>query len=205
MSPAPGAAPSLVDETDAPQVQQQPGQAGATSNGQSAPTEITTLDTPGADVPADQRTPEQIAALQQAGEQLIDEFNSGAPAGTDPLVTITNTDTGAVVNGLLVDPQDGETPVDVPVEDVVLVTTPESNVLFAAGGLTTSLGLLVDDDGNVTVIDPTPTTPTIPTPPPGQLPATGSSNDLLPLAVFIMALGTLITITTRPRSARRVG
>lgn len=131
-SPAPGTQPSLVSTDDAPALQQQAGQGGATVNGVPTEVEVVTVDEQAADVPAEQRTPEQVAALQESGRELVDAFNSAAPGGTGPLVTITDTDTGAVVNGVAVDPTDGETDVPVPVEDVVLLSTTETKVLFAA-------------------------------------------------------------------------
>jgi LPXTG-motif cell wall-anchored protein len=83
-------------------------------------------------VEPEDRTPAQVAAIQRAGAALIDEFNSLTPAGSEPLVTLTNTPTGAVVNGVLVDPRNTRRPVPVPVEDVVLVSASDTKVLLAA-------------------------------------------------------------------------
>lgn len=131
-TPVAGQAPSLVTAQDAPVLQQSPGGAAVLVDGAAVVAEVATVDAPAAAVAPEQRTPEQVAAIQQAGAALVAEFNEAAPDGVEPLVSVTNTDTGAVVNGVLVDPRDGVTPVPVPVEDVLVVSAPDTKVLFAA-------------------------------------------------------------------------
>jgi LPXTG-motif cell wall-anchored protein len=113
-------------------LQQTPGAGGVMIDGESVPTEVVSVTVPAAQVAPESRTPEQVVEVQAAAQELVDAFNAAAPAGTEPLVTVTNTDTGAVVNGVLVDPRDGVTPVPVPVEDVLMVSAADMKVLLAA-------------------------------------------------------------------------
>lgn len=130
--PAAGAAPSLVTAEDAARVQQAPGAGGVRVNGAVVTAAVARVDVPAAEVAPEDRTPEQVASVQEAAAELVASFTADAPAGAAPLVTVTNTDTGAVVNGVVVDPRDGVTPVPVPAEDVVLLSAAETRVLFAA-------------------------------------------------------------------------
>jgi hypothetical protein len=122
----------LITAEDAPTIQKGPGEAGALVNGAPAEVEITGLEIPAALVDPEDRTPEQVQEVQRAGAELVASFNAGAPDGSTPLVTITNTDTGAVANGVLVDPRDGTTSVPVPVEDLLLMSAQDIRVLLAA-------------------------------------------------------------------------
>lgn len=74
--------------------------------------------------------------IQQAAARLIEAFNESLPANAGPLVTITNTETGAVLNGMLVDPRDGVTPIAIPVENLVMMTIGESKVLLVGASPT---------------------------------------------------------------------
>ena len=134
--PTPGQAPSLISIDDALQLEQQPGQAGALVNGSPVVGEVEAITSPAASVPPAQRSPEQVQEIQQAAARLIEAFNESLPANTGPLVTITNTDTGAVLNGLLVDPRDGVTPIAIPVENLVMMTIGESKVLLVGASPT---------------------------------------------------------------------
>jgi hypothetical protein len=122
----------MVSAEDAERVQQTPGSGGVLVNGEPVAAQVSSLAVPAADVAPEDRTPEQVAAVQQAAAALVEVFNAAVPEGAAPLVTVTNTDTGAVVNGVLVDPRDGVTPVPVPAEDVVVLSAAEIKVLFAA-------------------------------------------------------------------------
>jgi LPXTG-motif cell wall-anchored protein len=130
--PTPGAEPTLITADDATSVQQEPGSADVVIDGQPTDVQVMNLDIPSARVDPQDRTPAQVAAVQQAGAALVNDFNSLTPPGAAPLVTITNTATGAVANGVLVDPRNGTTPVPVPVEDLVLVSASQTKVLLAA-------------------------------------------------------------------------
>jgi LPXTG-motif cell wall-anchored protein len=148
-----------VSEDDGPGLQREPGQAGGFIDGVPTPVEVRTIDDEAARTAPEDRTPAQVLAIQQAGAALLAEFNEAAPDGSEPLVTLTNTPTGAVVNGILVDPRDGITPVPVPVEDVVLLSfrelsSQQVNVLLAAGSdegepSVVAGGLLEVTDGGV--------------------------------------------------------
>jgi LPXTG-motif cell wall-anchored protein len=239
-------------------------------NGTPAATDVVIVTVPDAAVPADRRSPTEVQSVQRAAEQLVDEFLVAAPPGAEPLVSLLETDTGAVLIGVLVDPRTGAT-IPVPVENVVLVTAgnlrvllagaddmgrpaPVSNgvlevtdggvvsavayglpprasgevvmfstprllgtfttdddgsfagqmtlpdgldpgahtLVLAAGGLTSSLGLLVKAQGDVA-------SPTVPTPGPGQLPTTGEApHTSLLLALVLISLG--MVLATRRRS-----
>lgn len=103
-------------------------------DGQPVAAEATRVDIPAAAVPPAQRTPEQVAAVQAAGADLVTAFNEGVE---NTQVTVENTQTGAELRGLLVDREDSSIEVPVPVEDVVLVTATDTKVLLAGA----------DDDG----------------------------------------------------------
>ena len=130
--PSAGAVPSLVSVEDAAGLQRAPGVGGVVVGGVPVRAEVRRVDVPAVAVAPEDRTPEQVVAVQEAAASLVESFVAAAPAGSDPLVTVTNTDTGAVVNGVLVDPRDGVTPVPVPAEDVVLLEAVDTRVLFAA-------------------------------------------------------------------------
>jgi LPXTG-motif cell wall-anchored protein len=122
----------LVSVEDAAGLQRAPGVGGVVVGGVPVRAEVRRVDVPAVAVAPEDRTPEQVVAVQEAAASLVESFVAAAPAGSDPLVTVTNTDTGAVVNGVLVDPRDGVTPVPVPAEDVVLLEAVDTKVLFAA-------------------------------------------------------------------------
>jgi len=75
------------------------------------------------------RTAAQVAEIQAAGASLIATFLASLPQGATSNVGVTNTSTGAVVTGLARDSEGNA--VDVPVEEVLLVTTSSSALLFA--------------------------------------------------------------------------
>jgi LPXTG-motif cell wall-anchored protein len=133
-APEAGVVPVLVSADDADALQRSPGVGDIIVDGRPVATEVVRVEIPSAEVAPEDRSPAQVAAMQRAGQQLVDSFTEAAPTGSDPLVTLTKTATGAVVNGVAVDPRDGATPVPVPVEDVVLVKAGETRVLLAAIG-----------------------------------------------------------------------
>lgn len=276
--PADGSIPSLVSAGDAATLEQSPGAGAVLVDGRALDADIVTIDVPAAAVAPDDRTPAQVAAVQAAGEELLSRLTEAAPAGSAPAVTLTKTATGAVLNGVLVDPRNGTTRVPVPVEDVVLVSAARTRVLLAAvgpdgrpqsvkggvlqttrrgalsavayglgastpgevvlfstptlvgsfttdrngtfagqmtlpadlepgdhtlvltaGNVTTTLGLQIDPDGNVVVVDPTQPTMPVPSPVLDELPATGTrfATAVAIVAVLLVALGGLLVSRRR--------
>jgi hypothetical protein len=90
-----------------------------------------TVQTTGSQTAPSSRTPEQVTAIQTAGADLLNQFNAALPVGVTPTVSITNTPTGAVFNGVLVSPTTG-TNIPVPVDDVVVMQSSQAAVMIAA-------------------------------------------------------------------------
>jgi hypothetical protein len=131
-SPDAPQASSLVNSGNQQTLTQQPGGATALVNGQPVSVDVDApADLPAARVDPEDRSPQQIQQLQQAANSIVDALgDTNSPIGVQP------TATGAVITGLL--------PQNVPVEDVVLVKTPETATVFAA----------LNGDGSVTEVNP---------------------------------------------------
>lgn len=163
--------------------------------------EVLRVDIAAGDAPQD-RTEAQVAVIQQAGEQSLNTFIDAAPAGPEPLVTMSKTS-------------------PVRVEHVVLVTAAETRVLFStptllgpfstnnegtfagqvmppadleagahtlvltASTVTETLGVLADSDGKAVVVDPT-ATGNVPTPVSDVLPRTGQGSGAPTLVVLVL-------------------
>lgn len=93
-------------------------------------TEVIMLEVPGARVEPTERTAEQVQAIQEAAADLVEMFLGEEEF--ELVISVTNTPTGATITGLLLDPRDGETPVAVPAEDVVLISGGNLRVLLSA-------------------------------------------------------------------------
>jgi hypothetical protein len=131
----PPGVPSLVNDDNQEELTQAPGGATAIVNGQPVAVEVQApADLPAANVDPEDRTPAQVQQLQQAANEIVDRLAD--VAGGNPSVSVEPTPTGAVITGLLTE--------NVPVEDVVLVETPETATLFAA----------LNGDGTVTEVNP---------------------------------------------------
>jgi LPXTG-motif cell wall-anchored protein len=125
----------LVNDDNQEELTQAPGGATAIVNGQPVAVEVQApADLPAANVDPEDRTPAQVQQLQQAANEIVDRLAD--VAGGNPSVSVEPTPTGAVITGLLTE--------NVPVEDVVLVETPETATLFAA----------LNGDGTVTEVNP---------------------------------------------------
>jgi hypothetical protein len=133
--PGQSAAPSLITDENQETLTQTPGEATALVNGQPVPVEVEApADLPAANVEPESRSPEQVQQLQEAANEIVNRLADAA--GGAPSVAVEPTPTGAVITGLLTE--------SVPVEDVVLVETPETATLFAA----------LNGDGTVTEVNP---------------------------------------------------
>jgi hypothetical protein len=131
----PPGVPALVNSENQQTLTQAPGGATAIVNGQPVAVEVQApADLPAANVAPEDRTPAQVQQLQQAANEIVDRLAD--VAGGSPAVNVEPTPTGAVITGLLTE--------NVPVEDVVLVETPETATLFAA----------LNGDGTVTEVNP---------------------------------------------------
>ena len=113
-----------------------PGAATAIVNGQVISATVETpADLPAAQVDPEDRTPEQVQALQTAATDLMAQFNQAAGGGSTGMGAVT-TPTGASIVGLLNTP--------VPIENTVLVEAGNQATLFAA----------LNEDGSVTEVEP---------------------------------------------------
>jgi YVTN family beta-propeller protein len=116
--------PSLVTSENQAALTQVPGGATAMVNGVAVPVEVTSMaDSGAAQTAPELRTAKQIAELQQVAAATVARVNK--LAGGDGSVTVITTDTGAGLAGIFPETV-------VPIEDVILLETNESAVLFAA-------------------------------------------------------------------------
>jgi uncharacterized delta-60 repeat protein len=125
-----GPAPTLVTSANQSLLERDPGSEGMIVNGQSVTIETTTVEISAARTPAAQRTPAQVAAIQAAGQALLQEFLASLPAGAVTNVAVVNTSTGAVMQNLVFD-GDGNS-VDVPVEDIVILDGPAISLMIGS-------------------------------------------------------------------------
>ena len=125
-----GSAPTLVTSANQSLLERDPGSEGMIINGQSVTIETTTVEISAARTPAAQRTPAQVAAIQAAGQALLQEFLASLPAGAVTNVAVVNTSTGAVMQNLVFD-GDGNS-VDVPVEDIVILDGPAISLMIGS-------------------------------------------------------------------------
>jgi hypothetical protein len=122
----------LVNASNAALLQADPGEAEAYENG--VPVTVTIVSVPPsvADVAPEDRSPVQVAAIQQVAQQIEDDLNSLAP-GSNLGVRVENTDTGAEFRGFAVFPDDESRDFPIPIENVVVVKTPRTAVVI--GGI----------------------------------------------------------------------
>jgi uncharacterized delta-60 repeat protein len=123
-------APTLVTSTNQSQLERDPGEQGMVVNGQSVSIDTTRVEISAARTPAAQRTPAQVAAIQAAGQALLQSFLASLPAGAVTNVTVVNTTTGAVMQNLVFDGNGNS--VDVPVEDIVILDGPALSLMIGS-------------------------------------------------------------------------
>ncbi|MGA0044481.1 MAG: putative Ig domain-containing protein [Ilumatobacteraceae bacterium] len=125
-----GSTPTLVNSSNQSLLERDPGSVGMIINGQSVSIDTTRVEISAARTPAAQRTPAQVAAIQAAGQALLQEFLASLPAGAVTNVAVVNTTTGAVMQNLVFD-GDGNS-VDVPVEDIVILDGPAISLMIGS-------------------------------------------------------------------------
>lgn len=127
----------MVTASNQAQLTRVPGQAVVVQNGVEVTASLTNVASSAAvaaSTPPAQRSAVQIAEIQAAGAALLTSFRSSLPQGATSTVAVSNTATGAVVQDLAFDASGRS--VDIPVEDVLLITTPTSALLL--GGVDAS-------------------------------------------------------------------
>jgi hypothetical protein len=125
-----GPAPTLVTSANQSLLERDPGSEGMIINGQPVSIDTTRVEISAARTPAAQRTPAQVAAIQAAGQALLQDFLASLPAGAVTNVAVVNTSTGAVMQNLVFD-GDGNS-VDVPVEDIVILDGPAISLMIGS-------------------------------------------------------------------------
>ncbi len=125
-----GSAPTLVTSSNQASLVRAPGSEGMIVNGQSVSIESTRVEISAARTPASQRTPSQVAAIQAAGQALLQEFLASLPAGAVTNVAVVNTTTGAVMRNLVFDANGNS--LDVPVEDIVILDGPSISLMIGS-------------------------------------------------------------------------
>ena len=127
--------PALVNSDNQQTLTQAPGGATAIVNGEVVAVEVEApADLPAAQKDPEDRSPAEVAALQDAAESLIDELND--VAGGDSGLSVVPSPTGASITGLM--------NVPVPIENTVIVKTDDQSTVFAA----------LNQDGSVTEVQP---------------------------------------------------
>ena len=151
--------PTLVTASNQAQLTRVPGQAVVVQNGVEVTASLTNVASSAAvaaSTPPAQRSAVQIAEIQAAGAALLTSFRASLPQGATSTVAVSNTATGAVVQGLAFDASGRS--IDIPVEDVLLITTPTSALLLggvdassAAANLTANGVLEIGSGGIINV------------------------------------------------------
>jgi uncharacterized delta-60 repeat protein len=122
--------PNLVNDDNQPSLVRPPGQSGLVVDGETQEVVTTRVETPGANVQPNRRTPAQIREIRQAANALVQNFQQQLPQGTNVPFEVVETPTGAVIRNLVFDAAGN--PVDVPAEDVVLMEAQEMVLLVGA-------------------------------------------------------------------------
>jgi LPXTG-motif cell wall-anchored protein len=124
------AVPTLVTSANAAALVRTPGSESIIVNGEEVVIESNTVNIPAARTPESQRTPAQVASIQQAGAALLQQFLASLPAGATSNVVVVNTATGAVMQNLVFDANGNA--IDVPVEDIVFLDGPQLSLMIGS-------------------------------------------------------------------------
>jgi hypothetical protein len=122
--------PNLVNDDNRPGLVRPPGQSGLVVDGETQEVVTTRVETPGANVQPNRRTPAQIEQIREAANNLVQNFQQQLPPDTPVPFEVVNTPTGAVIRNLVFDASGN--PVDVPAEDIVLMQAQEMVLLVGA-------------------------------------------------------------------------
>lgn len=122
--------PNLVNDDNQPNLVREPGRGGAIVNGEDRPATTEWVNVPAAQVRPERRTQAQVNQIRQAANQLVQQFTQQLPAGTRSPVVVVDTNTGAIIRGLVTDANGN--PVDVPAEDVVIITAEQMVVMVGS-------------------------------------------------------------------------
>ena len=125
-----GGVSNLVTSANVATLERAPGSQAVIVNGQEVVIESITVSLPASRTPESQRTPTQVASVQQAGAAFLQQFLASLPAGATSNVVVVNTPTGAVVENLVFDANGNS--VDVPVEDIVFLDGPQLSLLIGS-------------------------------------------------------------------------
>ena len=126
----PAAVPTLVTSSNAAALVRMPGSESIIVNGEEVVIESKTVSIAASRTPESQRTPAQVASIQQAGAVLLQQFLASLPAGATSNVTVVNTSTGAVMQNLVFDGNGNS--VNVPVEDIVFLDGPQLSLMIGS-------------------------------------------------------------------------
>lgn len=117
-------APALVTSANQSQLTSSPGEGKALVNGVATKVEVAQIDIPAADKAPSERSATEVREVQVAAKELVDDLNDLLPSGATPPAVVVNTNTGAVITGVVKN-------ISVPVEDVLVVKTSDQAVLVA--------------------------------------------------------------------------
>jgi hypothetical protein len=131
-APSAGQTPALITSRDTGIAGRQPGQVAAIVDGQSVAASVDRITTPAISVSPTNRTAEQVIAVQQAAASLVADFKISLPQNATAPISLTNTTTGAVINGLLLNPRNTSTAIAVPVENVVVMTVGSTRLMLVS-------------------------------------------------------------------------
>ena len=143
-----GNRPTLVDDSTADEVRVPAGNAKVLVNGRPVGAELVLVLPELAQIPPERRNPEQVAELRQQADDMLTAFVDRLPDGATSIVRVEETATGALIHGLVVDPDTGKS-VGIPVENVVMLVSPDSVLMLTAASTDTTVGSVIN--GVITV------------------------------------------------------
>ncbi len=126
------------------------GRGTAIVNGVVVPVDVSRVTGPGITTNGRDRSPQVVAQIREQARRLVDVYNSHLPAGSNSTIQVVETDRGASVVGLLVDPSNPNVIIPVPAEYVIVVSMP-SGAMMLAGLNNTGAPAVVSSTGSLQV------------------------------------------------------
>jgi len=107
------------------------GQATAMVNGVVVPVDLNRVSGTGITPNDRNRSPQVVSQIRTQARELVNLYNSFVAPGGQSSIEVVDTDRGASVVGLLVDPNNPTVSIPVPAEFVIVVTTPTGAMILA--------------------------------------------------------------------------
>ena len=143
----PAAGPTLITEERQTQLTSTAGGAKVLVGGQLVEVSLTQASSTLRSSNPSQRTARQVTELQGVASSMLEQLRAALGGSTGSL-SVRNTATGAVIIGLAVDPVTGQ-PMEIPVENVVLVTG--GGLVLMASGIDGQSAARIGLDGSIEI------------------------------------------------------